>query len=369
MTHENKIDGIPVVPKPSRDILNQKELEDYRTHKELMIKWLLNLGKNPERAEGYSASTLKRSMNRIDQFYRWVWNDNNGYTKNVTHDHANDFVEDLAYSDRSNSDKKKFISSLKRLFKWREHQFGQDQWEPERTFPTTQSQPQDYFTLEERSKLREAALQYDTIPKYNDLSPEQRSRWKSHIAQKLGKKKSLVEPSDWEEVNSWKITSMICVSLDAGFRPSEVENAKISWIDTDNGVLRIPKDQSSKNRENWTVALRDSTANYLQNWLEERETKMKYDDRDELWLTREGNPYQSQSLRYVLKKLCGIADIEFKNRSLSWYSIRHSTGTYMTNERGLAATKSQLRHKSETTTMKYDQTPVEQRRDALDKMG
>ncbi|PSQ23323.1 hypothetical protein BRD01_06770 [Halobacteriales archaeon QS_8_65_32] len=31
-------------------------------------------------------------------------------------------------------------------------------------------------------------------------------------------------------------------------------------------------------------------------------------------------------------------------------------------------TQAQLRHKSEQTTMRYDQTPVEDRRDALDRM-
>jgi hypothetical protein len=41
----------------------------------------------------------------------------------------------------------------------------------------------------------------------------------------------------------------------------------------------------------------------------------------------------------------------------------------MTKERDLVATKSQLRHKSVKTTMKYDAAPVEDRKDALDKMG
>jgi integrase len=54
---------------------------------------------------------------------------------------------------------------------------------------------------------------------------------------------------------------------------------------------------------------------------------------------------------------------------MSWYSIRHSVGTYMTREEDLAAAQAQLRHKSETTTMKYDQTPPEDRKDALDRMG
>jgi integrase len=86
-------------------------------------------------------------------------------------------------------------------------------------------------------------------------------------------------------------------------------------------------------------------------------------------LTREGNPYTSQSLNYVLGRLCDIAGIETDHRSVTWYSIRHSVGTYMTREEDLAAAQAQLRHTSEQTTMRYDQTPVEDRQDALDRMG
>jgi hypothetical protein len=41
----------------------------------------------------------------------------------------------------------------------------------------------------------------------------------------------------------------------------------------------------------------------------------------------------------------------------------------MTREEDLAAAQAQLRHKSPETTMKYDQTPVEDRKNALDRMG
>lgn len=54
---------------------------------------------------------------------------------------------------------------------------------------------------------------------------------------------------------------------------------------------------------------------------------------------------------------------------MSWYTIRHSIGTYMTREEDLAAAKAQLRHKIPKTTMRYDQAPVEDRRDALNRMG
>lgn len=41
----------------------------------------------------------------------------------------------------------------------------------------------------------------------------------------------------------------------------------------------------------------------------------------------------------------------------------------MTREEGLAATQAQLRYNSAQTTMRYDQAPVEDRQDALDRMG
>lgn len=143
-----------------------------------------------------------------------------------------------------------------------------------------------------------------------------------------------------------KFTSMVWTSLDAGLRPVEVERATVSWVDTDNGVLRIPKEDSSKNRNNWVVSLRERTTVGLKRWLQERRVYEKYDGRDELWLTWEGNPYQSQSLRYLLHRLCEIAGIRTEHRSMSWYAIRHSVGTYMAHEGSLGAAKSQLRHKS-----------------------
>jgi hypothetical protein len=41
----------------------------------------------------------------------------------------------------------------------------------------------------------------------------------------------------------------------------------------------------------------------------------------------------------------------------------------MTREEDLAVAQAQLRHRSPQATMKYDQTPPEDRRDALDRMG
>lgn len=79
-------------------------------------------------------------------------------------------------------------------------------------------------------------------------------------------------------------------------------------------------------------------------WIAERVMYEKYDDTDQLWLTRHGNPYSGKPLRVLLDNLRRIAGIE---RGFSWYAIRHSTGTYMTREEGLAAAQAQLRHKNE----------------------
>ncbi len=108
----------------------------------------------------------------------------------------------------------------------------------------------------------------------------------------------------WEEVNGWKVPSFVSVSLDAGLRPIEVERAVTSWVDIENAVLRIPKEQSSKNAGHWVVGLQERTAETLDRWLEQRETDPKHDDTDAVWLTRRGNTYGSSPLRQVLRHLC-----------------------------------------------------------------
>jgi len=306
----------------------------------------------------------------MDRFYRWVWENYGGYTVNVTHDHADAWMTHLAQRDVSATHKRNSQKAVKMLFKWREHEHGLGPWEPKITFSADSSNnPRDYLTREERGKIREAALEYGAIPAYNNLSPNERDRWKQYLAMRFEKPKSDVRPADWERANGWKIPSLVWTSLDAGLRPVEVKRSNVGWIDVDNQVLRIPKEESSKNRDHWIVGLRERTAEALKKWLEEREAYPQYDDTDAVWLTRKGNPYHVSSLRYLLHKLCDIADIDHEHRQMSWYAIRHSVGTYMTREEDLAAAQAQLRHKSPETTMKYDQTPVEDRRDALERMG
>jgi site-specific recombinase XerD len=360
----------PVVTEPSEEFLNQRQLLDYRSEREECLQWLLTYGRNPEKAEGYAKGTVKPRCYRMDRFYRFAWEQEGGYTANVTHDHADAWMDHLAHRDISATHKRNCMKSLKMLYKWRHHERGLGEWTPEFTFSADSStQPRDYLTREERSAIRDAALEYGSAPAYNNLTPAERDRWKQYLAQRFEKPKSEVTPDDWDRANGWKIPSLVATSLDAGLRPTEVERSTLSWVDIDNSVLRIPKEDSAKNRDHWVVGLQDRTAEMLDRWRDERRTYPMYDDTDAIWLTREGNPYGRSALRSLLHRLCNVAGIETGNRQMSWYTIRHSVGTYMTREEDLAAAQAQLRHKSPETTMKYDQTPVEDRQDALDRMG
>jgi len=187
-------DAFKIIPEPSKESLNERQKMDYRNHREKLTTWLWEEGKNPERNEGYSKSSVRYHIYRLDKFYRWVWVQEGRYTTDIRQEHADNYVEELAFGDESNAHKKKMVQALKVLFKWKSHELGGEEWEPDRTFSTTSHNPQDYFTMEERRKIREAALEYGSIPGYNDLSPQERDRWKAHLAQRFEKPKSDVSP-------------------------------------------------------------------------------------------------------------------------------------------------------------------------------
>ncbi|MBP1987629.1 tyrosine-type recombinase/integrase [Halolamina salifodinae] len=362
----------PLVPEENRSMLAHKQEFDYENTRKEFAEWLLLEGKDPRDVVGYTQGTAKRTVYRVAFCERWVWGEEDEYVPTLTTSHADDFIEAMAYSDYSNSHKHSCLHSLKRYFNWRHHEFGGDEWEPDRSFSTGNGQqPQDYLSTTERAELRHTALEHGDIPAYKTVKckEKRRERLKPYVAERVNKPIEALGVDDWGDIGSWKLTSLVWVSLDAGLRPTEVERAKTSWVDVENSLLRIPKEESAKNVENWNVSLRDRTADALEKWIHERTHYPKYDDNDSLWLTTHGNPYGSKSLRRLLLKLCEKAGVPHESRKMSWYSIRHSVGTYMTRAEDLAATQEQLRHKRPETTMKYDGTPPEDRRDALDKMG
>lgn len=58
------------------------------------------------------------------------------------------------------------MKAVKMLFRWREREFGDERWNPETTFwyDTSTTNPRDYLSLEERKRIREAVLEYGSIP-------------------------------------------------------------------------------------------------------------------------------------------------------------------------------------------------------------
>lgn len=340
---------IRIVPEPNEELLSEKEHLDYYEYRKSFLTWLLRFGKDPKKAKGYSPYTVYATSYRSAKFDRWVWEHNDGYKVPPTHEDATAHMEQVALSDKSDTYKGKTLEMLRRYSKWLTDRHGQDEWEFSWEFSSGGGnlQPRDFLSVAERRAIRQAALDLDGNPAYG-----------------VEDTKALANTD-----SSWKFTSIVWTSLDAALRPVEVGRAKVGWVDADNGVLRIPIEESSKNEGNWTVSVTDRTATALRRWLNEREQHPRYEDTDALWLTRHGNRYGSNELRRLLHKLCDKAGIDYEHRQMSWYTIRHSVGTYMTKERDLAATKAQLRHRSPKTTMKYDQVPVEDRRAALDRMG
>ena len=87
------------ISKPSRKQLNPRQAIDYNEEQEDLHSWLKNVGKDPEKYEGYSERAADNYSRRIDQFFRWMWSGYDGYTTRVTHERADEFGEQLAKDD------------------------------------------------------------------------------------------------------------------------------------------------------------------------------------------------------------------------------------------------------------------------------
>ena len=101
----NTLEGISLVPEPSRQRLNDRQIVDYRGERRDCLEWLLALGKTPKKGEGYAHGTVKSRSHRMDAFYRWVWRDRDGYTTDVGPDEADAWLRALAGTDHSTAHK------------------------------------------------------------------------------------------------------------------------------------------------------------------------------------------------------------------------------------------------------------------------
>jgi len=318
---------ITLAPKATREHLNQQQLADYRQYRREFLRWLRTRGKNPEKYEPYSDYTAYESAYRCARYDAWVWDHESRYTAPPRPEHATEYIKNtVAYRDVSTATKGKTEEALARYHSWCSQERNGEEWDHDQIFDSSGSDaPRDFLTRDERRQLREAAL----------------------------------------ATGNWREASIITTCLDAALRPVEVRRASTQWVDIDNELLRIPREESSKNERDWRTSLTQRSAHALDEWMDVRDETEKYDGTDALWLTRVNTRYCSRSLARLVRRLAEEAGIDPAGRTLTGYSLRHSTGTYMTEERDLAATKAQLRHKSPKTTLKYDQVPPEQRRGAL----
>ncbi|WP_142858280.1 tyrosine-type recombinase/integrase [Salinigranum halophilum] len=346
---------------------------DYRKFKQDFLKWLSTLGKNPTRRRGYSATTLKTTNYKVDKAYRWLWRTEGKYSLNFGPTHADEMMEELALmSNYADSTLLTFVKAIKRLFKYKNHQENTDhEWDCKvQLSQATTSNTRDYFRQSEFPALYEAALSYNTVKSYNNstMTPEERENLKIHLAQRFGVEKEHISPDHFKRANCWKVPSLVSVTLDTGLRPIEVGRATVDWVNLQHGELNIPKEESTKNYENWSCALSQKTVDALGRWMNERQVYEDYDGRDDLWLTQRANPYDSNSLNYLLDKLLEEADIDSQGRDLSWYSIRHGVATLWANNEGIHHARDQLRHKSSSTTMRYVHSDSKIRGEKADSM-
>lgn len=362
---------LPVTPiaEPTKDDLQRHpplKREDYKGFKEDFLRWLIREGKSPSKGDGYSEDTVRATHYRIEHCYRWKWEQDGDVTTEFTPEDADELIELLnTRTTKPESEVAKFQKSLKRLFKYFNQTKGTSyEWDPDYLDDkNTGSQSHNYFKKYELGRLYQAAVELSSFKSYNTkMSAEERNRLKIHLAQRFEKPKDEIGPDDFEKANSWKIPSLVAVCCDAGLRPIEVERATVQWVNLRDGELVIPKEDSSKGDEMWEIALSGQSTRALRNWLNERDALEKYDERDEIWLTKYGNPYTTQSLNGLLQdKLIPTANIEERNRNLTWYSIRRGVATLWANEEGIHNAKEQLRHKKIETTERYVNSSAKER--------
>lgn len=364
-------DGSPIDPDrleplgPQQRILFQAQLSEF-------ADYLREEGKDPKRQIGYAEKSVSVRISRFQQLVEWIWEDDR--VTEIVPEHADRVLDALDKDEIRKDDGDRFSESSKRKFvdvlrNWLE--FRGFDWEPEISFsdePATNHA--DPFTKAELRDLTQAAMTYKSIPTYNNLSPDERDRWKAHIAQELGKPKSEVSPEDWDRINTcWKIPSLIRSTREAGWRPDLVARMKVNWYDPGTQTIYIPEGEAPKNDVAWEQEITRESALMLDNWLEQRSNIERYDDRDEIWLNRAGNPYTSGSLNRLLRNLMDEANIDDRGRNLVWYSFRHSVGTYVYDEyQDLKIVADVLRQKSTSSASRYVHPTKELRREAASVM-
>jgi len=239
-----------VISESELEPLNIRQREVYADKLARFSEYLQTVGKDPTKEIGYQKVTER--ISRFHRMMKWIWR-NQGPTTEFTFEHGDTVNNALATDSFRRLDGERYSEGSKRKFNdvlrnWFE--FKHTDWEPEATFTDERAtNDADPFRKEELQGLWQASLDYKTIPSYNNLSPEERDRWKAHLAQELGKPKDEVRPDDWERINNcWKIPSLIRTTREAGWRPDLVGRLKTEWYDSNAQKIHIPEGKGAKER-------------------------------------------------------------------------------------------------------------------------
>ncbi|WP_193494212.1 hypothetical protein [Haloferax gibbonsii] len=165
--------------------------------------------------------------------------------------------------------------AIKRFFKYSNHVRGTKyDWEPKPELSQANGDERDYLRRTAFEPLYQAALEYSSVKSYHNtrMTAEERERIKTYLSQRMSIPKDEVGPREFKQANSWKVPSMIAVTLDTGLRPIEVGRATVHWANLQNNELNIPKEESTKNNAHWNCTLKERTATIIERWLEERQT-------------------------------------------------------------------------------------------------
>lgn len=344
------------------DALTPKAPREYRAFKEDYLDWLAAMGKNPHRRRGYADTTLEQISIKTDQIFRWLWDTEGRYTLQFGPDEADALMMEYARYDYTDANLLTFVKVIKRYFKYLRFEKGRDyEWECDVKLSEKQRTERDYLRRDEFAPLYNAALDHGSVPHYNQVTPEERDRIKAHLAQRFEKPKTDITPDDFERANSYKIASLVGVTLDVGLRPIEVTRAVVTWVNQRENTLDIPGNEATKSDNDWKCRLSDRSMRALGRWLDERKRYEKYDGTDALWLNRRGNPYNSRTLNYLLDQLIEDSSIEPNGRNITWYSLRHGVATAWANKEGLQHAREQLRHEKVETTMRYVHSSADER--------
>jgi len=343
-------------------------------------EWLLEQGKNPVRNTPMSARGAANYHDRIDQLYRFTLEfDDLRNGRRLTYVQAdelirrldNDEIRKQSGGEYASTSKRKFGDALQKYFTWLyETGVTAEPWEPKVVFVDGDHESADSLSYSERYELRQAALEYGSLPAYYETAPEERDRIDALVAQRLGKLKADITQRDWQQADtSAKVGSLIAVTIETGMIPIEIEHATLDWYDTGKRAFKIPAEYAAKERPTTELPLTDETADIFSDWVRERRHLEAYDDTNRIWLNQRGNPYTSGTLCYLLRQLCEEAGIDHENRKIVWYSLRHNLGQTFEDTADISATKDQLRHQYlETTKGIYGETATEKRRQTLEEI-